>query len=116
MTARFRESGWGELNTSRYSEIYRACGRASERVQQIELIHHLGLRLNELVHHRLVMMLIRMLRGPALAAGFGLLQSFLENGLKAFRIMGDCSEFIDAIRQREDEFMQLQLIGKDNPS
>ncbi len=116
MTTQFLNKGWDQLNLSRYAEIYRACGREEARGQQIELIHQLGLELNGLVHHRLVMMLIRMLRGPAIAAGFGLLQSFLENGLRAFRIMGDGTEFIDAIRLREVEFKRSLLANNDHPA
>jgi len=111
MTALFQKSGWAELNMSRYAKIYRVCGHAHEREQQIVLIRDLGVVLNKLVHHRLVMMLIRMLRGPAIAAGFGLLQSFLENGLNAFKIMGDGTQFIDAIWQRENDFMHSILAG-----
>lgn len=115
MTAQFQKAGWNDLNMSRYAEIYRACGQAHEREQQIILIRDLGIVLNKLVHHRLVMMLIRMLRGPAIAAGFGLLQSFLENGLNAFRIMGDGTVFIEAIWQRENEFMRRLLAGEEVP-
>lgn len=114
MTAQFLDKGWDQLTLSRYGEIYRACGREDAREQQVELIHRLGLDLNSLVRHRLVMMLVRMLRGPAIAAGFGLLQSFLENGLRAFRIMGDGTEFIDTIRLREGEFMHSLLTLKEN--
>jgi len=112
MTMLFIESGRGELNMARYGEIYRACGRESGRGKQIELIRRLGLELNELVHHRLVLWLLRTLRGPARAAGFGLLQSFLENGLNAFRIMGDGTEFIETVWRREGEFKQ-RLLGVD---
>jgi hypothetical protein len=115
MTTQFLNKGWDKLSLSRYAEIYRACGRQDARDHQIELIHRLGLDLNRLVRHRLVMMLVRMLRGPAVAAGFGLLQSFLENGLRAFRIMGDGTEFIDSIRLREGEFMRSLLADKENP-
>jgi hypothetical protein len=114
MTAQFQKSGWNELNAARYGEIYRACGRLSEREHQIKLIHRLGLELNELVHHRLVLWLIRTLRGPARAAGFGLLQSFLENGLNAFRIMGDGTEFIDTIGHSEGEIMQRLFDADEN--
>jgi len=113
MTTQYLANGSGELDLSRYGELYRACGHEKERERQIELIHRLGLELNRLVHHRLVMMLIRVLRGPAIAAGFGLLQSFLEGGLNAFRVMGDGTEFIDTIKLRETEFMHSQLAGKD---
>ena len=115
MTTQFQKSGWTELNTTRYGEIYRSCGRVSEREQQVELIHRLGMALNELVHHRLVLWLIRTLRGPARAAGFGLLQSFLENGLNAFRIMGDGTEFIETIWLRESEVRRRLSDAHENP-
>ena len=115
MTAWFQKSGWNELNTTRYGELYRAVGRAAERKKQIELIGRLGLELNELVHHRLVLWLIRTLRGPARAAGFGLLQSFLENGLNAFRIMGDGTEFVETIYHKESEVMHRLLDADKNP-
>lgn len=115
MTLQFQKSGWDEMNVARYGEIYRACGRADGREQQIELIFRLGLELNELVHHRLVLWLIRTLRGPARAAGFGLLQSFLENGLNAFRIMGDGTEFIETIWRREGEIMRRLMDADEEP-
>ncbi|HEY5775860.1 MAG TPA: hypothetical protein VIS57_07235, partial [Xanthomonadales bacterium] len=71
--------------------------------------------LNELVHHRLVLFLIRTLRGPARAAGFGLLQAFLEQGLRAFQIMGDGTEFIETIWRNEDRIMQRLFAGEKNP-
>lgn len=115
MTAELRRAGWKELNVVRYGEIYRRCGRLAEREKQIELIHSLGLELNELVHHRLVLWLIRTVRGPARAAGFGLLQSFLENGLHAFRTMGDGTSFIKAVWEKEKEVMQKLARGDQDP-
>lgn len=115
MTEALRDSGWKDLTTSRYGEIYRTCGRTHDRERQIELIGHLGLELNELVHHRLVMFLIRTLRGPARAAGFGLLQTFLEQGLKAFQIMGDGTYFIETIWKNEDKIMRRLFAGDKNP-
>ena len=115
MTLALQDSGWKELNVDRYGEIYRKCGRQLERRRQIELIRHLGLELNELVHHRLVMFLIRTLRRPARAAGFGLLQSFLEQGLRAFQIMGDGTEFIETIWSNEDRISQRLFAAEKNP-
>ena len=115
MTTALQQSGWDELNTDHYGEIYRRCGRPGDRQRQIELIGHLGLKLNELVHHRVVMFLLRSLRGPARAAGFGLLQNFLENGLKAFQIMDDGTEFIETIWHNEDLIMQRLFAGERNP-
>jgi hypothetical protein len=115
MTVRFQESGWKELNTARYGELYRTVGRKAKRKKQIDLIGRLGLELNELVHHRLVLWLLRTLRGPARAAGFGLLQSFLENGLNAFRIMGDGTEFVETIWHNEAEVSQRLFDADENP-
>lgn len=115
MTVALQQSGWKELTTDRYGEIYRTCGRPLDRERQIELIGQLGLVLNELVHHRLVLFLIRTLRGPARAAGFGLLQAFLEQGLRAFQIMGDGTEFIETIWHNEDRIMQRLFAGEKNP-
>jgi len=115
MTMLFLDSSWDKLNTARYGELYRAIGRAPERKKQIELIGRLGLELNELVHHRLVLWLIRTLRVPARAAGFGLLQSFLENGLNAFRMMGDGTEFVETIWHEEREVMQRLFDADESP-
>ena len=115
MTMALKKSGWDELNTARYGEIYRLCGRSREREKQINLIRELGLKLNGLVRHRLVMLMIRTVRRPARAAGFGLLQSFLEQGLRAFRIMGDGTGFIETIWKKETQIMQRLLKGDENP-
>lgn len=115
MAAALREFGWNRLDTHRYGGIYRRCGRPDDRERQIGLIGELGMKLNELVHHRLVMFLIRSLRGPARAAGFGLLQSFLENGLNAFQVMGDGSEFIESIWHNEERIMQRLFAGDQHP-
>jgi len=115
MAAALREFGWDSLDTHRYGEVYRRCGRRDDRERQIALIGELGMKLNELVHHRLVMFLIRTLRGPAKAAGFGLLQNFLENGLNAFQVMGDGSEFIETIWHNEERIMRRLFAGDQNP-
>ena len=59
--------------------------------------------------------LIRMLRGPARAAGFGRLQGFLEEGLQAFREMGDGTDFILTIWQRESAIRDRLLAGDGAP-
>jgi hypothetical protein len=115
MAEELQKAGWNGLNTARYGEIYRACDRETDRERQIDLIHSLGLELNELVHHRLVLWLIRTVRGPARAAGFGLLQTFLEQGLNAFRVMGDGTEFIETIWNREKDVMRRLLAADENP-
>ena len=55
--------------------------------------------------------LVRLLRGPAHAAGFGNLQEFLENGLGAFRSLEDTEYFIETIYQREWDAMEKMFAG-----
>lgn len=109
------DRGWNELDIGRYADLYRACGRREERERQIELIHRIGLELNELVHHRLVLWMVKTVRKPARAAGFGQLQSFLETGLYAFRSMGDGTPFIEAIYERESQAMQRLFAADPDP-
>ena len=115
MTFKLQESGWEGLDTSRYGELYRACGRRVDRQKQVDTIRELGHDLNKLVRHRIVLWMIKTVRGPARAAGFGLLQSFLEQGFTAFRIMGDGTEFIETIFEKESEVMERLFAGDENP-
>lgn len=89
------------LDESFYADLYQRTGRFEERHKQLDLIIDLGRSLGDIVDRPLVMRLIRLLRGPARAAGFGRLQDFLEGGLNAFRLMGDPTEFLATVEQRE---------------
>lgn len=103
--------GWSELDQDRYCQLYRQCGEPELREKQIELVRHLGQSLNRAVKKPIIYRLIRLLRGPARAAGFGRLQNFLEEGLSAFRSMGDATEFVDTIYHREKKIMQALFRG-----
>ena len=113
MTNVMLQQGWVELDKVRYGEIYRLFGHEADRHRQIEWTIGLGIALQDFVHHRWVRLMLRMVRGPARAAGFGKLQSFIERGFMAFRNMGDGSEFIDAIHSRESRIMLSLLAGRD---
>jgi hypothetical protein len=56
-------------------------------------------------------MMLRMMRGPANAAGMGALQKFLEAGFDTFgqlaRQRGGVEQFLAAIEQRERALMDL---------
>lgn len=104
-----------DLDAATYQRIYISTARREDRLRQIELIRDLGLELNELVRHRLVLNLVKLLRVPARAAGFGLLQDFLEQGLWAFRAMQDGPRFVTSVYQRELEIMQRLLDGQGAP-
>jgi len=103
------------LDTAVYRDIYRQIGREADRRQQIDLIRDLGLELTRLVRRRLVMNLVRLLRLPARASGFGKLQDFLEQGLWSFRKMKDGPRFVNTVYERETVIMQGLMQGSDSP-
>jgi hypothetical protein len=115
MAARMAAQNRQALDLESYGTLYRETGRKDERQRQVELISELGLELNELVRHRMVLRLVRLLRVPARAAGFGQLQGFLEEGLFAFRAMRDGQAFVQAISDRETEIMLRLQRGERAP-
>jgi uncharacterized protein (DUF924 family) len=104
-----------ELDTRLYGELYRHSGRIEDRERQVGLIRQLGEELIELVQHRMVLRLVRFMRLPARAAGFGRLQGFLEEGLFAFRKMRDGHAFVRAIHDRETDIMRRLGAGDPDP-
>lgn len=105
----------GELDMTRYCAVYRACSDPPGRERQIELIRKLGYDLDRLVRWPMVNVLVRLLRGPAHAAGFGRLQEFLEEGLAAFRALEDTRYFVETIYAREMASMKKLFAGDDRP-
>jgi hypothetical protein len=115
MAACLLAEGRPEVDMKAYHASYLATGRPDERKRQIELIRALGLELLEIVQQRSVLRLVRLLRLPARAAGFGLLQDFLEQGLRAFRQMQDGRRFVETVYQREWHFMERLFEGRPEP-
>jgi len=108
-------NGITDLDMDRYCEAYRACSSRRERERQIKLIRKLGYDLDRLVRRPLVNYLVRLMRGPAHAAGFGALQDFLENGLGSFRALDDPRGFADTIHAREWDAMEKMFAGEEKP-
>jgi hypothetical protein len=115
MADRMAHQALSRLDMDRYCRTYRACGDRAGRERQITLIRKLGYDLESLVRRPLVNYLVRLLRGPAHAAGFGQLQEFLETGLGAFRALPDAPFFIETIYEREWTAMQRMFDGADKP-
>jgi len=107
--------GISKLDMPGYCAVYRARSDRVGRQRQIELIRKLGYDLQRLVRWPMVNTLVRLLRGPAHAAGFGKLQTFLEEGLGAFRALEDPAYFVDTIYQREWQSMELLFAGDPRP-
>lgn len=103
------------LDMQTYCEVYRAANDQPGRQRQILLIREIGYELDKLVRWPLVNYLVRLLRGPAHAAGFGNLQEFLESGLEAFRALEDPAFFIETIYEREWNAMEKMFTGAARP-
>jgi hypothetical protein len=105
----------GAITVERYAQAYRESGRQAERARQIALMGEIGEYLDGVVRKPMVRGLVRIARGPAHAAGFGLLQEFLERGLDAFEAMHGADEFLGTIRAREERAMARLFAGDPDP-
>jgi hypothetical protein len=105
----------GGITVARYAEAYRTTGRRADRERQIALTGKIGEYLDGVVRKPMVRGLVRLARGPAHAAGFGLLQDFLERGLDAFEAMHGATEFLDTVQARERRAMERLLAGTADP-
>ena len=115
MAVYMERMGYRDLDMTHYCEVYRNSGERSGRERQIRLILKLGQDLQKLVNKPVINYLLRMLRGPAHAAGFGLLQEFLESGFASFRALEDADHFVETIFDREWAAMQRMYAGDPDP-
>ena len=80
-----------------------ACRKVStykECMDLVQLAVDLGETLKRLVRVPLIGGLLRTMRKPAHAAGFGALQEFLETGYVTFRRISDIDHFLEHLRER----------------
>ncbi len=116
MIAAFRADGLdiganpGLLDQASYARAYRRCDNRAQRERQIVLIGETGQLLDEVVRHPMINFSVRLMRGPAHAAGFGELQSFIERGIRSFRQMKGADKFLGAIQYRETRILE-QILG-----
>ena len=93
--------GASELTPVAYVDVWRGTGQPAQRETQIALTLEVGAALDRLVHQALLRQSLRLMRGPARAAGLAELQKFLEHGFDTFREMRSASEFLACIGGRE---------------
>ncbi len=86
-----------------YWRAWQACQQAELRQLQITLTVAVGESLENLTRKPLLRHALRMMRGPATAAGMGELQAFLESGFDTFRAMHGAAEFLTTVKERETE-------------
>ena len=92
-----------------------ACHEVStydECMELVDLAVELGETLKRLVRVPLIGGLLRTMRKPAHAAGFGALQEFLETGYVTFRRISDIDRFLAHLRERMSQvFERIYLSG-----
>lgn len=84
-----------------YIRAWQKTGRAVGRDLQIGLTLEVATRLDRVTRTPLLHNSLRLMRGPARAAGLAELQRFLEAGFATFRAMRGAREFIEIIEARE---------------
>ena len=94
------------LDAAAYARAWQRTGRAADREQQIALMLSVGDALDRFTRKPMLRASLKMMRGPAAAAGLGDLQRFLESGFDTFRAMGGASEFLALIGGRERAFVE----------
>ena len=87
-----------------------ACRKASSLEDCVELVHlitGLGSTLKTLVTIPLLGGMLRAMRGPAHAAGFGALQEFLQQGYATFKRIPDIDRFLSEIETRMTHMFEI---------
>ena len=103
------------IDARNYADAYRMAGHARLRREQIALIARIGNALDAAVHKPALWRLLQMSRLPARLAGLGALQSFLERGFGAFRVLGDAGDFVGRIVAQETEVSRRLFAGEPDP-
>lgn len=95
----------------RYAQAWRAAGRREERQAQLSSVLGIGEQMARLTRTPGLRLMLKMMRGPASAAGLGSLQRFLESGFDTFAAMARTREgaaaFLATIRARETALLDL---------
>jgi len=104
-----------EVTEASYADAYRAAGSVAERERQIWLVGRIGSALDRLSRKPLIAGALRVMEGPARAAGLGALHDFLARGFAAFRGMRGADEFLAVIAARESRVNTRLFAGDPHP-
>lgn len=94
-----------------YTKVWRQTGRERDRYAQLSTVLGIGEELARLTRLRGLRTMLRMMRGPATAAGLADLQHFLETGFDTFaslgQLPGGTEAFLRQIETRETALMKM---------
>ena len=100
------------LDAEAYAMAWRTTGRKSDRERQIALTLDVASALDTLTGKALIRNSLRLMRGPARAAGLSDLQVFLEAGFDTFRAMGGAGDFIRIVDEREHALARMLFVDE----
>lgn len=92
-----------QVDARHYVSAWQATGQPDARRAQIDLTLEVGRALEHYTRNPLLRHSLRLMRGPAQAAGLAELQHFLERGFDTFRTMRGADEFLRTIAERESQ-------------
>lgn len=98
-----RHIGPLELTATSYIRAWREAAHPEQRELQIELTLAIGIALDRYTRRPMLRHSLKLMRGPAKAAGLGELQRFLESGFDTFKKMEGAESFLKIIGSRERE-------------
>ena len=100
----------------RYLQAWRSVGQRAAREAQLTGVLAIGQELNRLTRTPGLRLMLKMMRGPAKAAGLNALQRFLEAGFDTFADLGKqkngVAQFLGTVQTREADLM-AQLFDAD---
>lgn len=99
-----------KIDAAAYAAAWKTTGEADQRENQVELMLSVGRALDVLTRKPLLRHTLRMMRGPARAAGLSALQGFLESGFDTFSAMRGAQEFLDTVSTRERSLMRALFL------
>lgn len=111
MGAAWLEVDGGLSPASRYVTCWRVVGRRADRQSQLAEVMDIGAQMARLTRTPGLRMMLRMMRGPASAAGMASLQGFLESGFDKFAAVAgrpsSVQAFLSTIERRESALIAM---------
>jgi hypothetical protein len=95
------------IDAARYVRAWQAVGQPEQRERQVALMLAIGYAIDRYTRNPILRHSLRLMRGPAHAAGLAALQGFLEKGFDTFRSMRGADPFLQLVAERERELIGM---------
>jgi hypothetical protein len=110
MAVAWLSQGDGLTDDQRYVRAWREVGRRADRESQLTVVLGIGKKMARFTRTPGLRLMLKMMRGPAVAAGLGSLQRFLEDGFDTFAAMArnnGADGFLGTIEERESRLIAM---------